>query len=38
MKQKAKELFEKMLHPVKSSVIEKPTSGKFLLLNEVWEL
>jgi hypothetical protein len=36
--EKAKELFEEMFHPVKSSIIDKPTGGKFLFLNEVWEL
>lgn len=36
--QKAKELFEEMFHPVKCDVIEKPKEGKFLLVNEVWEL
>lgn len=35
---KAKKLFEEMFHPVKCSVIEKPREGKFLLVNEVWEL
>lgn len=36
--EKAKELFEEMFHPAKSSVIEKPVAGKYLLLDEVWEL
>ena len=34
----AKKLFEKMFHPVTCSIIEKPSSGKYLLVNEVWEL
>jgi len=35
---KAKQLFEEMFHPLTCSVIEKPKEGKFLLVNEVWEL
>jgi hypothetical protein len=36
--EKAKKLFEEMMHPIKCSVIDKPTEGKFMLVNEVWEL
>lgn len=35
---KAKQLFEAMFQPLTCSVIEKPTEGKYLLVNEVWEL
>lgn len=35
---KAKELFESMFDPLICSVMEKPVAGKFLLVNEVWEL
>jgi hypothetical protein len=36
--EKAKKLFEEMMYPVKCTIIEKPTEGKFMLVNEVWEL
>jgi hypothetical protein len=35
---KAKQLFEEMMHPLKCSIIEKPTEGKFMMVNEEWEL
>jgi hypothetical protein len=35
---KAKELVEKMMHPIQATIIEKPVSGKVLKVNEVWEL
>ncbi len=34
----AKQLFEEMLQPCSCQVIEKPIAGKYLLINEVWEL
>ena len=35
---KAKQLFEEMFNPLTCSIIEKPTEGKYLKVNEVWEL
>lgn len=35
---KAKQLFEEMLGPLQCEVIEAPKAGKYLLVNEVWEL
>ncbi len=35
---KAKQLFEEMFNPLTCGIIEKPTEGKYLKVNEVWEL